>query len=79
MDYSVRKLSDNLYQINIIGENAQENTYIKNISQEDAEGHYHFAVTKKLGNNASLLSIQNDKLFPFSVIGYVEFSKGFGT
>lgn len=78
MDYSVRKISEYLYQINIIGENAQENTYIKNISREDAEAHYHFAVIKKLGNSASLLSIENDKLFPFSVIGYVEFSRGFG-
>ena len=78
MEYSVRKISENLYQINIIGQSSEENLMIKNISRSSAEDHYHIAVSRKLGPNASLLAIHNDNLFPFSVIGHVEFSIGLG-
>lgn len=77
MDYSVRHISGNRYQINLLPSNSEERTMIQNMQPENLEMYYHDAVAKKLGSSAYLLSVDNI-MDRYSVIGTVENARGFG-
>lgn len=78
MEYTVHQISADLYQINLVHQTQEELAMIKAASIESLEYYYHEAVSKKLGRHASLLAIEDTKLFPFTVIGRVQFARGIG-
>jgi hypothetical protein len=79
MQYTVKELTNNIYQITL---HPQTRNEIELLGREDnrdrIENYYHLAVAQKLGANASLLEIINSITWPFSSIARVEFSKGLG-
>ncbi len=76
MEYTVRKISEGRYQINIVTQNEQEVQLIKNASSQTMEYYYHTAVANKLGSHAVLLEVEINDLYPWSVIGKIKFPKG---
>jgi len=78
MNYSVRHISGDRYQINLIPTKSEEHQMIKNTKPENLEVYYHEAVAEKLGHSACLLSIEPGNPDRYSVIGKIEYAKGLG-
>jgi hypothetical protein len=80
MKYTVKKLVGNKCEITLIPETPeQEKLLADNKETESFEMHYHAAIEKHIGSNASLLKVIDDTKSPATVIAKYQVVKGLGT
>ncbi|MBI2274724.1 MAG: hypothetical protein HYU70_13075 [Bacteroidetes bacterium] len=72
MDYTVRHIAENRFQINLVPANKEEHSTIQRSSDAYLQTYYEDAVQAKLGTRTMLTEILDDSLKPYSIIGKVE-------